>query len=636
MAAKNKPYEQFGTYLLFKKLESDALSELWRAARIEDSQLGPLVAVRKLTGGDRAALVASAETARDVVPQLTGTSFAKQQIIDVINGVPFVAHDYSGGRSLRHIVDRARGGAGITPNPIPIDQAIVIAEKVALSLDTLANIKRENIRLVHGALIPQFVWVSDDGEIRVAGQLLGKGIIASLKDAKVAQEIGRYFPPEYQATGEPQKTSAVYGVGAILYLIVTGSEPPDPMTSSAWTQSVHAAKTMSGAPIPDDIRTILDKSFVLDPGTRYASISEMKQALSALAHGGKYSASTFNLAFYLSSLLKKEMEGEAIEREKESKVNVAAYVEAPPTAAAAVSAPSFDAHLEHPKSKAPLVIAAAVVAAAIGIGAWFMFGSKSKTAPAPKLASAATPAVPQKPKIVSEPIVSSPAGNAGATSTAATASADPAAQKKAFEDAVNQKLQQEMMKLQEDYTRQLQKQQSKNAPVASAAPPAATPTPSAPARTATSAAEEHAPSAAQLDASRHETPARVEPAAPTPTPAPIAQTQPVAAAAPAAPAVHEGDVIEVSSLDTPPHLVHAVKPQYPPIAQRQRIEGTVLLTVLVTENGDVADVRLLRGDNRFGFDDAAIRAARSTKFSPPIKDGKRVKTWYPLPFKFQM
>src|SRR5258708_40240357 len=107
MAAKNKPYEQFGPYILFKKLESDALSELWRAAAIEGGQLGPLVAVRELTGRDRAALVAVAEAAHEIVPQLTGTSFAKQQVIDVISGTPFVAYEYSGGRSLRHLFDRA-------------------------------------------------------------------------------------------------------------------------------------------------------------------------------------------------------------------------------------------------------------------------------------------------------------------------------------------------------------------------------------------------------------------------------------------------------------------------------------------------------------------------------------------------
>jgi len=179
MAAKNKPYEQFGPYILFKKLESDALSELWRAARVEDGQLGSLVALRRFTGGNRDALAASAATARNVVGNLTGTTFAKHQVIDVINGTPFIAHEYSGGRSLRHIVDRARGGNGITPNPIPIDQAIAVAEKVALSLATTADLRFGNDRLSHGALIPQFVWITDDGEIRVAGQQLGTGMIAS-------------------------------------------------------------------------------------------------------------------------------------------------------------------------------------------------------------------------------------------------------------------------------------------------------------------------------------------------------------------------------------------------------------------------------------------------------------------------
>jgi hypothetical protein len=89
----------------------------------------------------------------------------------------------------------------------------------------------------------------------------------------------------------------------------------------------------------------------------------MKQALSALAHGGKYSATTFNLAFYLSNLLKKEMESEAIDRDKESKVNVAPYLEAPvrPAVPAPVAEHRGCADVlaaEPKKSKLPLAIAA--------------------------------------------------------------------------------------------------------------------------------------------------------------------------------------------------------------------------------------------------------------------------------------
>jgi protein TonB len=629
MAAKSRPYEQFGPYILFKRLEADALGELWRAARIDGTQLGPLVAVRRLTGGDREALSAAALTAHDVVPQLSGTSFAKNQVIDVLNGVPFVAHDYAGGRSLRHIVDRARGGAGLTPNPIPIEQAIVIAERVALSLDTLAGMRSGQTKLTHGALIPQFVWITDDGEIRVGGQLLGPGLIASLKkDAKVGAELGRYFPPEYRETGEAQKTSAVYGAGAILYLVVTGQEPPDAASGSAFSQAIRATKTMIGTAIPDDILPIIEKSLALDPAARYASIGELKQALSQLVHGGKYSASTFNLAFYMSNLLKKELEGEAIEREKETKVNVAAYVDAPAAAAPApaLGTPTFGVSDEPPaRSKAPLAIAAVLILAAIGGGAFFMMRGKAAPAPAVNLASAAAPVVPVRPKIVSEPVMAT-----STVATATTASVDPAAQKKAFEDAVNQKMQEEMMKLQDEYTRGLQKQQSKNAPVPTP-PPVIAPPPAA------AAAEERAPSAAQLDQTRQQQP-RVE--TPAPAPAVVAQSQPAAPAvttpAPAAPSIREGDVVDVSSLDTVPRIVKGAKPQYPMMAQRQRVETTVLLTVLITETGDVADVRVLRGDSRFGFEDAAIRAARATRFSPGLKDGKRVKTWFPIPFLFKL
>jgi len=639
MAAKNKPYEQFGPYILFKKLESDPLGELWRAARIENGQIGTLVALRKLTGGDRAALTASANGARELVPQLTGVSFAKHQVIDVVNDVPFIAQDYAGGRSLRHIVNRARGGQGVTPNPIPIDQAIVIAEKVALSLATTAELRGSGgSRLAHGALIPQFIWIDDGGEIRVGGQQLGRGIVASFKDAKVATEIGRYFPPEYRNSGETTKTTDVFSLGAILYLLVTGVEPPDAATSSAFAQTVGAARTAAGSSLPDEIRAILTRALDPDPNGRYASIGDMKQAITALNASGKYSATTFNLAFYLSNLLKKEMEGEALDRDKELKLNVAPYLDAPPPQPAAHAAaappaelhtaPIFGAHAEPPKkSKAPLAIAAgAIVAIAAGAGVVMMNKkpATNATTTTATQASAAAPVIP-KPKIVSEPVV---AQASPSTSTAPTSTADSQA---AFEEAVKAKYQEELMKMQSDFTKKLQQSQSKNAPVqtvASAPAPAAS-TPSAP-----------DPSAAALDASRRNEPAP-QPTTPQQTatqaaaPAPVQQQPAAAAPAPVVAAVREGDVVDVNDLDTVPRALGAIRPAYSPIAQRQRVEGTVLLTALISETGQVLDVKVLKGVG-FGLDDAAARAMKSTRFSPGIKDGKRVKTWFPQQITFKL
>jgi protein TonB len=60
------------------------------------------------------------------------------------------------------------------------------------------------------------------------------------------------------------------------------------------------------------------------------------------------------------------------------------------------------------------------------------------------------------------------------------------------------------------------------------------------------------------------------------------------------------------------------------------------LTVLISETGDVLDVKVLKGDPRFGFNEEAIRAMRGAKFRPATKDGKRVKTWVPQPIDFKL
>lgn len=654
MPAKNRPYEQFGDYILLKKLESDGLGELFRAVRIENGAAGAPVALRRLSGGHKEALAASAHAAGQIVPSLTGSTFAKDQQIGVIAGTAFVAHDYASGRSLRYIVDRARGNGG-TPNPIPLDQAIVIAERAALSLATLSDLRHGGDRLVHGGLIPQFIWITEDGEIRVAGQCLGAGLAASLRDEKIASDIGRYFSPETQHSGQASKSTEVYSLGAVLFLLVTGQEPPDATRTSAFTHAIRAGKTMGGEPLPDDIRSIIEKSLNIDPAGRFASPSDMRNALSALSASGKYTATSFNLAFYLSSLLKKEMEAEAGERQREAALNVAPYLEASeasvPAAplAAEILAPVLADPASAKTSKAPVAIAATVVLAAAGVGAWFLLGSKQQPAVAPAVVAASTipAAAPVRPPVAPpEPIVATP--EAAPDTEAMTATASPATdtesaealRKKMFEEAVKKRLQQEMLKLQAEYTRELQQQQSRNAPVLSTAAPSVQ----------SARVPEERLSAAALDQQREAaraddlTPAQqtAAPAASTVTaaPAPVVPTATVATqTAPppvaAAPAIREGDVVSMESLDRAPALVREPRPAYPLIAARQRIEATVMASILVSETGEVLEVKILRGEPRFGFNEAATRAFRSARYSPAMKDGKRVRTWVPQMIHFK-
>jgi protein TonB len=87
----------------------------------------------------------------------------------------------------------------------------------------------------------------------------------------------------------------------------------------------------------------------------------------------------------------------------------------------------------------------------------------------------------------------------------------------------------------------------------------------------------------------------------------------------------------------PPQLVTAPKPQYPPMARTLKVEGVVVVSVLVDENGRVAEARVVESSRpKVGLEEAALDAARRTQYRPATKDGIRVKMWTRLRIPFKL
>jgi periplasmic protein TonB len=102
--------------------------------------------------------------------------------------------------------------------------------------------------------------------------------------------------------------------------------------------------------------------------------------------------------------------------------------------------------------------------------------------------------------------------------------------------------------------------------------------------------------------------------------------------------VNEGDLVELSPSVVKPVITTRVDPEYPRIAMGKKLEGTVILSVLVSEKGEPQEVKVLRGASRSeAFNEAALHAVKQWKFQPAVKAGKRVKVWitYPIVFKLQ-
>ena len=99
-----------------------------------------------------------------------------------------------------------------------------------------------------------------------------------------------------------------------------------------------------------------------------------------------------------------------------------------------------------------------------------------------------------------------------------------------------------------------------------------------------------------------------------------------------------GDLVEPGPEVQPPVLVNLPPPSYPLLARRASKQASILVRVLVDENGRVADARRPEGTKPagYGFDDAAIEAARKATYKPAMKKGVRVKIWAVLQVNFRL
>ena len=88
---------------------------------------------------------------------------------------------------------------------------------------------------------------------------------------------------------------------------------------------------------------------------------------------------------------------------------------------------------------------------------------------------------------------------------------------------------------------------------------------------------------------------------------------------------------------TLPTPVRSVKPGYTAAAMEARIEGTVLLNVVVLDNGNVGEVKVAQSlDVEYGLDTQAVEAAKQWVFKPGTKDGKPVAVRVELQMTFTL
>ena len=95
-------------------------------------------------------------------------------------------------------------------------------------------------------------------------------------------------------------------------------------------------------------------------------------------------------------------------------------------------------------------------------------------------------------------------------------------------------------------------------------------------------------------------------------------------------------VMTDDTVDKPPQPVRQTAMQYPPKAKAQGVEGYVLVSLLIGDNGEVQKVRVLESEPGGVFEQTAVNAIRQWRFQPAQYQGKNVKVWARQKIRFNL
>jgi protein TonB len=97
----------------------------------------------------------------------------------------------------------------------------------------------------------------------------------------------------------------------------------------------------------------------------------------------------------------------------------------------------------------------------------------------------------------------------------------------------------------------------------------------------------------------------------------------------------EDEPIIVTGDMVPPKLVNRVHPQYPELARKARLEGRVFLQAVITTDGSVREVTVLRSSNPL-FNDVAVEAVRQWRYEPALQGGRPVTVYFTVIVDFRL
>ncbi|HRI62804.1 MAG TPA: protein kinase [Polyangium sp.] len=278
-------------YEIIRKLGSGGMGTVFLA---RDTRLGRLVAIKFL-------LAAEDTQSRSVLSEARMTAHCRHENIVVIYDVdaldgypyletyPYMVLEYVEGQTLRAILERRERQ---TPHRVmelmlPVVRALGCAHEMGI---------------IHRDLKPENILLSTSGQIKVLdfgiAKQMNQGLPRAPSDTTSPHEQGGmnhqtalsgtmpYMSPEQWLGAVLDGRTDIWAVGIIMYELVSGEHPLEPVTLMQLAKVVDASVPMpslrQACPDAGPLAEIVDRCLLKNRDDRYASIAELQSALEKL------------------------------------------------------------------------------------------------------------------------------------------------------------------------------------------------------------------------------------------------------------------------------------------------------------------------------------------------------------------
>lgn len=257
-------------YEILQRIGDGGMASVFTARRLADGQIIALKILREQYAADAEFVERFEREARAV------SALAHPHMVRLIDSgrdgsVHFIAMEYIPGVNLKQLIRRH--------GPVPAADAVAIAAQVC---EVLEYAHAHGV--IHRDIKPQNILLTDDGGVKVTDF----GIARATSAATITQTgtvLGsvQYLSPE-QASGAEVGTAAdIYGLGVVLYEMVTGRLPFDGDSAVAIAiKHIHEEPVppQQLAPsVPDRVNGIILRALAKSPQGRYASAEAMREDL---------------------------------------------------------------------------------------------------------------------------------------------------------------------------------------------------------------------------------------------------------------------------------------------------------------------------------------------------------------------